>query len=405
MQLTASREDMLFHLLAEHHADTRRHAAVELYEHLRREQSLPLVYGDHAIFLYHGPAQHVSLVGDWTYWQPATHLQRIEHTDLFYIILQFPVDARLQYKFIVDGAWVNDPGNDRVQAEGFGLNTEFMMPLYADNSHSVEHPNAPGGTIIRTMFQGHSLEHEREGFLYLPAAVIDRITQRDTIDVGSTIDTGSTIATGADAQLNEVSLVLVHDGAEALHLGKFATILDNLHAAGSIQSTAAVFLSPGNRNEEYASSDAYIDFCAHEVLPQARKIFAEHGVRISEQPHRIAVCGASLGGLLATKTGLRHSSCFGTVLAQSPSYWWNKGEIFRSEYLMNAEHIRFVVQTGTICDAKDLASLMVQRLRALGADVSYFEYAQGHTWGNWRSTFADALRAWNGLNEFDYAAR
>jgi len=123
-------------------------------------------------------------------------------------------------------------------------------------------------------------------------------------------------------------------------LGKFATILDNLHAAGSIQSTAAVFLSPGNRNEEYASSDAYIDFCAHEVLPQARKIFAEHGVRISEQPHRIAVCGASLGGLLATKTGLRHSSCFGTVLAQSPSYWWNKGEIFRSEYLMNAEHIR-----------------------------------------------------------------
>ncbi len=369
MHTITSYEESLFHLLAETDPETRRHAARELWEDACADRSLPIVRHDHVVFLYHGTAQEVCVVGDWTYWQPATRLQRIDHTDLFYCVLQFPVDARLQYKFIVDGAWINDPGNDRTQLEGFGMNTEFVMPGYHDTSRAIHLESVIAGSITPVTLQSSVMASTREAFLYVPQGIPHGTTH---------------------------TFLVVHDGAEALRLGKFATILDNLHASGDIRPTAALFLPPMNRNEEYASSDSYVEFTAVDVAPQARSLLHNRQVVVSDNVHDIAVTGASLGGLLATKTGLRFPDVFGAVLAQSPSYWWNKGEIFRSEYLKNAHRLKVIIQTGTICDAKDLASLMAQRLRALGSEVSYSEYAQGHTWGNWRSTFADAVCAWHG---------
>ncbi|MFM8472815.1 MAG: alpha/beta hydrolase-fold protein [Candidatus Kapaibacterium sp.] len=372
MHVAIPYEESLFRLLSETDAEARRHAARDLWEDARAEGALPLVHDDHVIFLYHGDVREVVVVGDWTYWQPATRLQRIEHTDLHYCILQFPMDARLQYKFVVDGVWVNDPGNDRLQAEGFGTNTEFVMPSYQDTSNAVPMDQAPKGSITPITLRSQILASDRDAYLYVPAGIAPETSH---------------------------AVVLVHDGAEAIRLGHFATILDNLHATESIGPTAALFLPPRNRNEEYATSDAYIEFTAKEAMPQALTGLHQMGTRVSSHVQDMAVTGASLGGLLSTKTGLRHHDVFGTVIAQSPSYWWNKGEIFRSPFLRNARNLRMIIQTGTVCDAKDMASLMAQRLRASGGDVVYKEYAQGHTWGNWRSTFADAVRAWRGPSD------
>ncbi len=362
-------EHRLFALLKETHPEQRRALASHLWSDVQRSQQQPVTIDNRALFLFHGAAKRVEVVGDWSYWQPASFLERIEHTDLFYGILQFATDARLQYKLIVDGQWINDPANSRTQAEGFGYNSEFWMPKYEDESMLTLPHDVPHGSVERVQFESQMLHSHREVFLYQAPRP-------------------------AGAPTSPVPLLVVHDGAEALRLGRFHVILDHLIAEKYIPPVVAMFVSPQMRNDEYASSNQYIDFCAQEILPFAIREFEKRGWRIADDPHQRCMTGASLGGLLATKTVLRFPEAYGSVIAQSPSYWWNKGEIFRSPDMKNASKVDFVIQTGTICDAKDLASLMAQRLRLIGAHVDYFEYSQGHTWGNWRTTFAQGMRAW-----------
>ncbi|MCX7930273.1 MAG: alpha/beta hydrolase-fold protein [Chlorobi bacterium] len=361
-------EQALFSLL-EHRSESERYQhAQQLWNEVLTAKANPLTAGKRALFLHWSSAETVQLVGDWTFWQPSMPMEKIGGTDLHYVVLEFPEDARLQYKLVVDGQWVLDPANERVVEEGFGLNNEFWMPRYQDRSFLDIGRSVSRGTLERRIVESAVLASHREVFYYMP-----------------------TVLTILPATMK---LLIVHDGEEAIRIGKFPRILDNLHALGLVEPVAACFLSPRDRNLEYAASDAYVDFVAEELLPIIRRYFAdEHGVAVGEGSASVAVTGASLGGLLATKTALLFPERIGQVLAQSPSYWWNRGEIFRMPQLRNAHRLHVVIQTGTICDARELSSLMAQRLRAIGARVDYFEYSQGHTWGNWRTTFADGIRA------------
>ena len=103
-------------------------------------------------------------------------------------------------------------------------------------------------------------------------------------------------------------------------------------------------------------------------------------------------------------TALRYPLVVGSCIAQSPAYWWARGEIFRTPYFRNAAKLRVILQTGTICDARELTRIMYQKLRLAGADVVYHEYEQGHTWGNWRTNLATALLGWIGREPVDAGA-
>ena len=92
---------------------------------------------------------------------------------------------------------------------------------------------------------------------------------------------------------------------------------------------------------------------------------------------------------------LKNPKVFGVCIAQSPSYWWNNGEIYKSPYLQNSSDLSFVLHTGTVCDAKELTFFMKNRLlQHRVKNVIYREFAQGHTWGNWKTNFATALIDW-----------
>jgi enterochelin esterase family protein len=354
--------------------EDRRRSAGDFYRDVTAHGDLPFAIGNHAYFFYHGTAKNVSIAGDWTYWQMAAPLKRIEGTDLFYSILEFPKTARLQYKLVVDGEWILDPANRRVSEEGFGVNSEFWMPDHVDPSALWRQTPAERGRIERYEIHSEELAEQRELFLYTP--------HRDSSNAGSSA--------------TPLPLLIVHDGAEALHIGRFHLILDNLIAAGRIAPTAALFIPPRNRNYEYAFNDRYIRYCSEEALPFAIETLKGQGVEISEDAADRCVLGASLGGLLSTMTLIRYPDVMGSCIAQSPAYWPNRGEIFRSPYLANARDLKVILQTGTICDARELAGIMRRRLQQLGADVVYQEFQQGHTWGNWRSNLASALEEWIG---------
>lgn len=348
--------------------------AAALYAAIKKECGTPMALEGRAHFFFYGDASHVMLAGDWTYWQMATPFERVAETKLFQAVLEFPPTARLQYKLVVDGNWILDPGNPHTSAEGFGVNSEFWMDEYEDRSFLTlpKNQEVKRGTITRHSLKSEILHEDREFFLFTPS-------------------------NAAADPLVEHQLLLIHDGAEAISIGRFHHILDNLMAAGKLPSTCAIFIPPHNRHTEYALNKNYEKFCVEEVIPKAVEIWKERGVKISEEPQDRCVTGASLGGLLATQTVLDFPKQLGAVIAQSPAYWVTRGAIFRPASLKNAPDILFVLQTGTVCDARELTRIMYARLRNVSAEVTCMEYVQGHTWGNWRTNLAEGLLAWQRL--------
>jgi len=83
-----------------------------------RVHGAPIVCGSKVLFVYVGGAGSVSVPGDWNGW---------DTSDLWVLLKEFPVDARLDYKLYVDGRWILDPLNNRTVLGGFGPNSELAM--------------------------------------------------------------------------------------------------------------------------------------------------------------------------------------------------------------------------------------------------------------------------------------
>lgn len=341
----------------------------------------PITSGTKTIFLWEGAAKHVNIIGDWTHWRTQIPMKRIRCTSWFYHTEEFPADARLQYKFVIDGAaWENDPRNPNASEEGFGTNSEVIMPAYRDESwmkpmYSEGQP-LQRGEIVKLSIESKALGDKREVMLYLPHqySPLEGSAVRSTFPV-----------------------LVMHDGAESLSLGRFHHVLDHFIHAGSILPCIGVFIAPNlpKRNEEYTLNPTYLRFCTEEAIPQALAEAMKRGYAPSEKPQERCVGGASLGGLLATYMAFHAPKQFGVFFAQSPAYWWGKGVIFKEENMKNADRVHAILQTGTVADAHALTLRMKQELEKLGATPHYHEYAQGHTWGNWRSGFARGVMDWN----------
>ena len=76
----------------------------------------PMIDGDSAHFIYYGPqARQVGLSGEFNQWdRRGLHMTPLRDTGLSYCTLQFRGPVRVEYKFIVDGDWLTDPGNPKI---------------------------------------------------------------------------------------------------------------------------------------------------------------------------------------------------------------------------------------------------------------------------------------------------
>ncbi|MCS6809587.1 MAG: hypothetical protein RML40_12210, partial [Bacteroidota bacterium] len=125
--------EILLHKLLTERRLTRRMALARALSQAMKHRTTPIIRGTRAIFLWEGSSKHVGIIGDWTQWRYHVPMRRVRCTSWFYHSQEFPYDARLQYKFVLDDTfWQNDPRNPRVSHEGFGTNSEFYMPGYKD---------------------------------------------------------------------------------------------------------------------------------------------------------------------------------------------------------------------------------------------------------------------------------
>lgn len=326
--------------------------------------SFPYIENDTlAHFIFRGTANSVTIPGDDGSWSPASYpMSRISGTNFWYRSLRYEPDARLDYKFVINGSnWILDALNPFNCSGGFGPNSELRMPAYIAPWEVNQNPNIPHGTLRDTVFFSTFLNNSRTVRIYLPASY--------------------------DSVNGAYPVVFVHDGLEYVSLGRTDRILDNLIAHERIQPLIAIFIPPVNRTEEYAGNqmDEFASFLVSEVGPWA---FSRYRIRPEPQFH--ATLGASNGGNISLYLGAFHSEVFGKIAAQSSNVVTSISHRLGSDPQLD---LQFYLDIGTY----DIPVLipMVRNLRELledrGYPLRYAEYHEGHSWCNWRARIDDAL--------------
>ncbi len=326
-------------------------------------EKFPLVESDTVVhYLFRGNAASVRLAGDVNHWQPVSRLRRLPGTDLWLYSDTLPAAARLDYKLVLDrDIWILDPLNPDTIPSGYGPNSELAMPDYRPAPEIRYRPDIHHGTLADTLFPSRILGNSRMVKVYLPP--------------------------GYRNSAQRYPLILFHDGLEYLSLAKAKNVLDNLIADGRIRPLIAVFVPPVNRTPEYAGElkDEFAAFIMEELLPWVDARF-----RTSRQASERAMIGASNGGNISLWIALRYPGSFGHVAAQSSRVEEGIRQMLAKQPDLQMD---FYLDMGTY----DIPQLIPQirgfqhLLAAEGYRYRYFEYPEGHSWGNWRAHLDTAL--------------
>ncbi len=166
--------------------------------------------------------------------------------------------------------------------------TDRSEENYLVHPDSIVQPDVPQGELLQGRFAESKVfpGTERDYWIYLPA-------QYDASE--------------------PTAVMIFQDGANSIRRDRgfrVPTVFDNLIARKEMPVTIGVFINPGvvpaanenaqpryNRSYEYDSvDDRYSRFLVDEFLPA---IAQRHGLNLTSDPNRRAICGSSSGGICA----------------------------------------------------------------------------------------------------------
>lgn len=337
-------------------------------------KTMPLIFGERAVFLWRGSAQKVEWRGDFSLWDPSPEMQgkQIGATGIWWCERSFPKDTRLDYKLVLNGDdWQLDPLNPYQQIGGYGPNSEVRMPLWKPPSNIVPREGLQHGKLTTDIpFDSTRLGYSVNYRVYTPA--------------------------GAASNL---PVLFVTDGSDYWRdeMGGLVITLDNLIADRKMTPILVVFIDPWDRKENVnrrkeeliPGPDRACPFCefiVDELLPVIGKSYATARSR-----ERRGILGTSLGGVHATLMATRYGTVFGLVAIQSPASW-------RSEWVIDEAGSANPLPAKAFIDVGVFEGDMLQSARKLRdtwsekkVDIRYLEVNDGHSWGHWRATLADML--------------
>lgn len=343
--------------------DSQRAAIVDSF--MTAVPSFPFIEQDSmAHFIYRGSASSVNVPGDANNWSTAAFpMNRIPPTDFWYLTKVFESDARIDYKFVLNGStWILDPRNPYQVSGGFGPNSELRMPAYVPAPEIQFYPTIPHGTLRDTTFFSTNLGNSRTIRVYLPP--------------------------GYQSSSDSFPVILFHDGLEYTSLAQANNVIDYLIARREIVPVIGVFVPPVNRTAEYAGNqqNQFTAFIVNELMS-----YIDTRYRTRRDPSRRATLGASNGGNIALWLAYSHPEVFGNVAAQSSNIQSSISSGFQSSPRLN---LKLYLDLGTY-DIPVLIPLVrdfIPILQLKGYDHRYVEYHEGHSWGNWRAHVDNALK-------------
>jgi len=317
----------------------------------------PYITTDTVRFIYRGNAATVQVAGDFNGWNPATDsLTKINGTDFFHFSKKFEMDARLDYKYVLNGSnWVLDPLNPHTVSGGYGPNSELAMPEYVQPWEIETYPGIEMGTDqIFSTFVNKSFQLK----VYLPAGYDPLLTTR-------------------------YPAVYFQDGYEYISLGYADRVLDNLIDSALCCPVIGVFVRPNDRNTEYAGGlrEEYQSFFASELVP-----YIDGKYLTLAQPNARAVIGDSYGGNISALISYHHSDLFGKCGLHSAAFQPNNYEAYQLITLGEVKPVQWVSIWGTYeslwQNMRDFRDFLLSN----GYALSWQELPEGHSWGLWRAT-------------------
>jgi enterochelin esterase family protein len=323
--------------------------------------NFPLVEDDLATFIYYGKVGlRVTVPSDLNRWDTKMHeMTRVKDTDLFYLTLELPKDARIDYKFYVDTVWMMDPLNPHTVAGGYGPNSELSMPDYVFPEEIVPNDTIPHGAIEVHHFESKVMANSRNVHVYTPA--------------------------GYDED-GSYHVVFVQDGGEYISLGSMVDVLDNIIYEGRIPPVLGVFIDPVDRNFEYWANPDYEKMVVEEIMPFIRDHYA-----ITDEPRKTAIMGASLGGAISLYISANRPGIFGKCGSHSGAFGLDGGKLYDKMEKLDRVEVDFYLDSGIYGDLDSDNRRMKGILEMKGYNVVYREFNEGHSWGNWRAHIDDML--------------
>jgi enterochelin esterase family protein len=344
------------------------------------ENRFPVLDGDNATFFYWNrerPADAVYL-RHWVFGLESRQpLRRIEGTDAWYLPLDLPGKARVEYKFEVvrhnHAEWMRDPLNPLEAHDPFGSNSVCTMPGYVVPSFVHEQAVVRRGTVETVAVPSAVFGDTRQIRVYLPAEY--KVSKR-------------------------YPLLICHDGNDYLRFAAMRPILDNLIHHHEVAPLVVAFTSGVDRNREYGANDRQVTFLVDELLPFLRRTYA-----VRDSHEATGLMGASFGGVSSLYTAWKRPGVFNRLFLQSGSFVFtdvgahDRGPLFDPVVsFVNA----FREDPGRI-DARVFMSCgifesliyynrsLVTLLRDSGIDVRFVESQDGHNWIGWRDRLRDGL--------------
>jgi enterochelin esterase family protein len=343
-----------------------RGALIDSFMQKAAQDGFPLREDTIAHFIFRGAVSAgVTVPGDFNGWDPAADpMAGIAGTDFFYLSRCFEADARLDYKFVLDGSrWILDPLNPRTVTGGFGSNSELAMPAYVQPEEIEYLPGIPHGAVETLGFRSGTLGNDRTVKVYLPHGYADHPDRR-------------------------YPALYVNDGGEYLSLASMNNVLDLLIHRGLIAEVLVVFVNPVDRNVEYRLNAAYKSMIVDELVPYIDSLY-----RTVDDAAGRGIMGASLGGLISTFIAYEHPDLFGLCAGQSSAYYANDDWLIHRIADGPVRDVRFYLDWGTYETAIQRQNHeMRDVLRSKGYSLAWFEYHEGHSWGSWRAHTDDILR-------------
>jgi enterochelin esterase-like enzyme len=323
----------------------------------------PVVDGNEVTFLYWGkPKRRVELVSELSFWSANrnTVLQKVAGEDLYHLTIELPEDARLEYKFMVDGQWYFDPLNPLKCENGIGSqNSYLLMDKFKKVREIYPTEGIPHGEIREFEFTGKAIEGKRIVYVYLPHGYKNSDTR--------------------------FPVIYFHDGGDYIHRASAVNTINNLIAEKRIKPIIAVFINPINRMTEYMYNIRYSKLIAEEIIPKVDEKF-----RTMATGDGRAIMGASLGGIISFYTAYNFPDHFRNIAGQSSSFLYLEKEVTRM--IQNSSRDFNVYMDVGLFESLIYSNRRISQVyKQKGIRHFYQEISEGHTWSNWGCHVKDAL--------------